>query len=203
MIALLFHACFDQRCPPDMVHLTGNTFVLGEDHPSEDWHLTGRPYEIKSFCIDRYEYPNKRGTIPEGNVSFESAKHLCDKIGKRLCTEPEWELACKGPQNFAYSYGKKYEKDFCNTRINGHFAPSGQYSNCKSPEGVYDLNGNLSEWVDAEWPSRGKMFVDWKTLRGGTVNPDTHYGQDCTSRHGHHGRDWMNRDDGFRCCKNL
>ena len=74
------------------------------------------------------------------------------------------------------------------------------------PDGVFDPNGNLSEWVMDDWRSFDGNRNRWratkpnqKTLRG-TMWGETHYGQDCTSRHGHDAQKWRNLDDGFRCC---
>ena len=60
-----------------------------------------------AFYIDMYEYPNQRGTLPKVDVTWGEAESLCAEQGKRLCTEQEWQKACTGPQNFAYSYGDR------------------------------------------------------------------------------------------------
>ena len=69
------------------------------------------------FYIDIYEYPNQRGTLPKVDVTWGEAESLCAAQGKRLCTEQEWQKACTGPQNFAYSYGENFEPGRCNTRF--------------------------------------------------------------------------------------
>ena len=186
-----------------MVFLQGGTFTLGEEPPQFSWQLMGRPFEVSSFCMDRYEFPNRVGEYPRSGVTFNEAKALCTQLGKRLCTEPEWEFACQGSMERLYSYGHDRVERNCHTKsTTGEkpFAKSGDYPNCQSPEGVFDLNGNLSEWVDATWPQTGTSAGNWKTLRGGTIEKKTHYGQDCTSRHGHDANNWRNSDDGFRCC---
>ena len=204
LISLL--ACAGQKCPSDMVYVAGGSFTLGVDPPQSAWQLTGRPFNVPPFCIDQYEYPNQLGEYPKSNVSFDEAVVLCQEAGKRLCTEAEWTLTCRGKEGRLYSYGPRFEKEYCHTNASTDkqpFAPSGQHPRCQSPEGVFDLNGNVSEWVDASWPQSNPKHIDWKTLRGGTIQSDTHYGQDCTSRHGHHRQTWRNSDDGFRCCSDL
>lgn len=186
--------------------MAGGQMMLGVDPPQFSWQLLGRPFRVQPFCIDPYEYPNRRGEYPMANVSFEEAATLCASVGKRLCTEAEWTLACRGIEGRHYSYGAQFEAGRCQTESTPEappFAPSGSHPKCHSPEGVFDLNGNLSEWVDAPWPKSEPKFKDWKTLRGGTIQKNTHYGQDCTSRHGHHDQNWRNSDDGFRCCLSL
>ena len=124
----------------------------------------------------------------------------------------EWTRACRGTKGRIYAYGSQQQKNICNSDAlspeeNSHPVASGSMSSCKSPEGVYDLNGNLSEWVADDWRSFDHNQKRWrtakpkqKTLRGGTMWAQTHYGQDCTSRHRHDASTWRNHDDGFRCC---
>ena len=38
---------------------------------------------------------------------------LCESKGKRLCSELEWERACKGPSNTRYEYGATYDAHVC------------------------------------------------------------------------------------------
>src|SRR5262249_24384579 len=49
-----------------------------------------------SFCMDRYEYPNRPGELPRVLTSWEQASAVCAEEGKRLCTEPEFNFACEG-----------------------------------------------------------------------------------------------------------
>ena len=100
------------------------------------------------FCIDRYEYPNKRYKMPKNNVSYYEAVKICASLGKHLCYEDQWKKACKGKYNYRYSYGMNYKKLRCNTAGNkDKVVESGIFYKCRSFHGVYDLNGNLSEWV--------------------------------------------------------
>ena len=69
------------------------------------------------FYIDKYEYPNQRDSLPKVDVTWVEAESLCAAQGKRLCTEQEWQKACTGSQNFAYSYGAEFEPGRCNTRF--------------------------------------------------------------------------------------
>ena len=50
---------------------------------------------IGDFYIDRYEYPNRRGSLPRVSVTWTEAQSLCRALGKRLCTEAEWERAAR------------------------------------------------------------------------------------------------------------
>ena len=67
-----------------------------------------------SFCIDRYEYPNKRGELPWVLTSWLQAKALCEKQGKRLCTEDEFNFACEGPEMLPQVNGHSRDPSVCN-----------------------------------------------------------------------------------------
>ena len=207
---------FTGECPEGMVALDPGLTTIGEQHPKRPWHEQAHQVTLDRYCIDQYEYPNQKGQIPRHDVTWDEADALCREQGKRLCTSAEWERACRGPEHTRFSYGEERDATACNTPVEGSgpgkgpapFAPSGSFERCKSAEGVYDLNGSMSEWVSDPWtgdpePFNSTLTVEaetWRTLRGGTMWNQTFYGQDCTSRHGHL-RSFKNMDDGFRCCK--
>ena len=145
------------------------------------------------FCIDRYEYPNQRGELPQGNKSLEQAKQLCQDQGKALCTEAQWSLACSGPSWRGYPYGNEYQSGYCafsdERRPEGATQKSGQFERCATPEGIYDLSGNLWEWVQNE--------KDGGVLRGGGSYFSAGMGR-CHSRAKLKGLRLT--EAGFRCC---
>ncbi|MGH7438022.1 MAG: SUMF1/EgtB/PvdO family nonheme iron enzyme, partial [Polyangiaceae bacterium] len=68
----------------------------------------------KRFCMDLYEYPNKKGERPQVMFKFGAAQHLCAAQGKRVCTETEWTMACEGPSYKPYPYGYARDPKICN-----------------------------------------------------------------------------------------
>src|SRR5205814_865081 len=68
----------------------------------------------KHFCIDKFEYPNKRGDKPIVMKTWLEAKALCNAAGKRLCGDSEWTLACEGTKQLPYPYGRKRDATKCN-----------------------------------------------------------------------------------------
>jgi hypothetical protein len=100
-----------------------------------------------SYCIDVYEYPGGN-TIPRTNVSFADATRICSARGERLCSEGEWERACRGKGGASYPYGQAFDGARCNTKGAGAaLSPAGTFQSCKSAVGAYDMSGNVAEWV--------------------------------------------------------
>jgi hypothetical protein len=117
-----------------------------------------------SFEIDAFEYPNAKGEMPLRVENWFEAARLCEDQGKRLCRSPEWRTACRGAEGLTFSspddpntLPANFGRRFCNvmgSEVAGEepsendLAPSGSFPNCRSSAGVYDLTGNVSEWVE-------------------------------------------------------
>jgi serine/threonine protein kinase len=98
-------------------------------------------------CIDLYEYPGGN-TIPRVSVPFDEAEAICRARNARLCTDVEWERACRGKNGASYPYGTSFDPTRCNTQGNtGEPAPTGTFATCRSAIGAYDMSGNVAEWV--------------------------------------------------------
>jgi formylglycine-generating enzyme len=127
-------------------------------------HMPGKePY----FCIDIFEYPNKACELPFVWISPSNAERLCQLQNKRLCSQIEWDMSCRGdPDNgkdSKYAYGDKLDLTVCNTQrphtracnpfgSDTAFAtcttltePSGGFPKCRSRFGVFDQHGNVAE----------------------------------------------------------
>lgn len=121
-----------------------------------------------AFAIDVYEYPNRRGEMPEVGVNHESAAELCRAMGKRLCRMAEWELACNVGEKRRYIWDADptaiSEKCNYSIRTEGKLLPVGAMPQCASEAGVYDLPGNAFEWLEDELP------FGFRLLAGGAYN---------------------------------
>ncbi|MFO0596478.1 MAG: bifunctional serine/threonine-protein kinase/formylglycine-generating enzyme family protein [Myxococcaceae bacterium] len=108
--------------------------------------------KVGEVWVDKYEYPNRAGTAPVTQVDWADAVKLCEGVGKHLCTEAEWEVACKGAQGSAFPYGASFDKARCATKDKKVKRPlnAGARANCKTAEGVFDLSGNVAEWTASE-----------------------------------------------------
>ena len=139
-----------------------------------------RTLTLDAFYIDKHEVTQRefekimrrnpsefKGKIlPVDSVTWQEAKNYCQKVGKRLPTEAEWEKASQGGASSVYPWGDPFESgkaNFCDKRCSkrwredqfhdGHeyTAPVGSYP--PNGYGLYDMVGNVYEWVD-DWYAR-------------------------------------------------
>jgi hypothetical protein len=132
--------------------------------------MAGVHVEMGGFYVDLLPWPNEPNAIPTTNVTRDEAEQLCQTKGKRLCTELEWERACKGPDSTTYEYGDAYRKDVCGTGIAPEQAarrPTGEHAPCKSGFGVSEMHGGVFEWTSSTWGRGGGPSGSLGVLRGG------------------------------------
>ncbi len=134
----------------------------------------------KRYCIDEHEWPNQKGERPEVMNYFWQAEVKCASVGKRMCTESEWTLACEGPDMTPFPYGFTRDTTKCNgdhpwdepnmkkvaRRDPTELARlwrgvrSGSQPECVSAFGVADLPGNADEVVANETASGHRSKYD-------------------------------------------
>ncbi len=106
---------------------------------------------MSGFFIDVFNHPAEQGAIPVTGMTQAGARALCEQQGKRLCTELEWERACKGPNNTTYEYGHTYSAKTCATGSTDALAPNGANARCRSGFGVADMHGSAWNWTSSAW----------------------------------------------------
>ena len=161
-----------------------------------DEEMPGEQIILKGYYIDVFPYPNEEGAIPLTNVSQAAASALCVERGKRLCSELEWERACKGPDNRRYEYGENYRAERCGTGVLPLMRPTGIRVSCRSDFGVRDLHGGAWEWTASNWgrgTSSGLISV-----RGGNSTDGELVGR-CANARGERPEN-PSGTIGFRCC---
>jgi serine/threonine protein kinase/formylglycine-generating enzyme required for sulfatase activity len=188
-------------CPAGMKLIPAGSFRMGSaaDDPLRGFDEKGlAPTEVAAYCIDFYEFPNKAGAMPTTRVNFPAAEAACKARSRRLCTEEEWERACKGPGSASFPYGATFDPEICNTQdANGEVrtvAASGTFQKCRSAFGIADMSGNVAEWTSSHFGSEAGD----RTIKGGAADrPDS----DCRCAARKIGSVGAANDRlGFRCC---
>lgn len=161
-----------------------------------DEEMAGEQVVMKGFFISVYPYPNEEGAIPLANVTRAEAESLCAERKHRLCTELEWERACKGPDNHLYEYGDRYRSDVCGTGTEPRMMPAGLRVACRSDFGVRDMHGSSFEWTASPW-GRGRPDTLY-AVRGGNGPAGELVGR-CANGMAKDGA-FKSGSLGFRCC---
>lgn len=181
------------------------------------------PHETYSISRSRYYGYSEFDDYPVIYVDWNQAQAYCKWRGASLPTEAQWEKAARGTDGRTYPWGEgidciranfggplggcKHDTTFDTTRV-------GNYESGQSPFGIYDMVGNVWEWV-ADWyegdyyqysPSenplgpRSDQNPDQNhSLRGGSW----YYGHPNSALRHSGGPDFFYNDIGFRCARSL
>ncbi len=127
---------------------------------TEEW---GRAYNWDPV---RRTYPAGKGNYPVLLVTWDEAQAYCAWVGGRLPTQQEWERAARGTDGRRYPWGDTFDPLLANTRESGLGSPTpvGIFTAGQSPDGLYDMAGNVWEWTSDE------QREDIKIIRGGAWN---------------------------------
>lgn len=151
-----------------MVYVEEGFFLTGED--SESMWLPG--FWIDVFPITNAEYarfaaatghplprhwpggrcPDEVFDHPVVWVTWRDAAAYAVWADKSLPTSQQWEKAARGPKGSIYPWGdgRTYAKSNVRESGVGITTPVNRYHSGVSPYGVYDLCGNVWEWLSTE-----------------------------------------------------
>lgn len=178
---------------PELVVVPAGSFMMGQlDGSSEgyevkiDYPLAVGAYPVTfdewDVCVSEggcggYRPPDNgwgRESRPVINVNWEDANMyvwwLSWKTGKgyRLLSESEWEYCARAGTKTLYWWGNEFEAGSANCRG----SPGGRYETSPvgsfSPNayGLYDVHGNVNEWVEDR--TNGYYGMSQGVVRGGS-----------------------------------
>ena len=185
---------------PGMTWIPAGDYISGRFAQYDDEAGSGeRPEgvtEVAAFWIDDLPFVNPRLNDPYAppltNMNYGEARRLCDKFGKRLCSQDEWEKACKGPKNMIFSYGDDWDPEACPKPgfFEGGYRLS-DFPGCVSGYGVVGMTGGVGEWTSTSKgaghlvkPSEVGSSPKHARCAGGTDRAD----------------DFKSQHIGMRCC---
>jgi formylglycine-generating enzyme required for sulfatase activity len=174
-----------------MVRIEDGLYKVGSSKP-DDFHTAAKEIRVAAFWIDKYEVTNAHykeflgatghpqppnwsgGTFPSGRedhpvkgVTWDLASAYCNWANKRLPTEAEWEVAARGPgpEPPLYPWGPNSQAggDVNQLPLIDTYEVGTMPFN-KSAFDVYDMAGNVWEWVGEPY---APVPDGYKVLRGG------------------------------------
>jgi formylglycine-generating enzyme len=142
---------------------------------SGKWQFESQKMQ-KSFWIDRFEVTQKEFFAVMGNnqsffkgddhpvekVTWYDAKIFCEKMGKRLPIEGEWEKAVRAGSSSSFYWGNENPDAYSWHKGNANKKTHPVGSKKPNALGVYDMAGNVWEWTFSNHESGGKV------VRGGS-----------------------------------
>jgi len=151
-----------------MALVAAGDFTMGR-YAAENKEMPAHKVYLDAFYMDIYEITNARyiaflnaGALPTigirsgypdfpVNTTWLESDAYCKWRGARLPTEAEWEKAARGTDDRTYPWGEGIDCSYANYwKCKTDVTNVGSYEKGKSPYGIYDMAGNVAEWV-ADW----------------------------------------------------
>jgi formylglycine-generating enzyme required for sulfatase activity len=118
----------------------------GECQSPKDFSSNTRPSYFDNPEFDDY---------PVIYVDWNMARAYCEWRGGRLPTEVEWEKAARGTDGRTFPWGETLDCEHANygqgasKSCEEDTTPVGSYESGQSVYGLYDMAGNVNEWVSS------------------------------------------------------
>ena len=173
-------------------------FLMGTDEGTEIELPVHKVY-LKAFRISKFEVSNKEFEMfqpkhvrsvsspcdqcPVTLINWYDAISYCKKKNARLPSEAEWEKAARGPTGYRYSFGEISDQSKSNFANNFKFGAKTVKSFQPNGFGLYNMSGNVWEWVD-DWFSfyaktktekQKALAFNEKIVRGGSWYNSAYY----------------------------
>ncbi|MBT3922244.1 MAG: formylglycine-generating enzyme family protein [Nitrospina sp.] len=153
------------KAPEGMVFIKGGCFIMGNDYAQED-EKPEHEVCVDDFYLGKYEVTQARwekvmgfnpskfsgADLPVEQVNYLNVQKFIQKSegACRLPTEAEWEYAARGGATTRYYWGNMVHGDYTWYEENSEETTHPVGSKAPNQYGVYDLMGNVWEWVD-DW----------------------------------------------------
>lgn len=163
----------------ELIYIDASEFQMGTDKDRYDYRKPAHKVKINAFYMGKYEVTNaqykkfcdatkrkypenppwdtnyflEKSNYPVINVTWMDADAYAKWAGGRLPTEAEWEYAARGGTTTVFYWGDDFLPGYLNYFGDDpwdHNSPVGSYP--PNPFGLYDMLGNVWEWV-ADWYS--------------------------------------------------
>ena len=180
------------------VSFAGGAFDLGMTADDGGWQVRVSRFSIQRNEVTNAEYrrfdpkyePEAPDDHPVTRVSWYEAMAYAAWLGGNLPTEAQWEFAARGPLGRPYPWGERAPTattaNFNVKRTqDGGTSPVGSFEGGATPEGLYDMAGNVWEWCqDGSTPTRqntttvdpmGPFTTATRVLKGGSYFNDERY----------------------------
>jgi hypothetical protein len=170
----------------DKIEIAGGKATLGSVPGDEGRDPSTEPVasvlDLPSFSIDALPYPGTPESPPKTGVSQAEAQKLCAARGARLCTDVEWERACRGPAGDPFPSGGAWDPT----------CASDATKPCVSGFGASSMGTMAPEWTANMLDGRRAV------VKGSTANASA-AAHRCAARQGIDPT-VTGRPIGFRCC---
>lgn len=165
-----------------MVALPGGTYLRGS--AANVGSADERPMhqvELSPFLLDSVEVTQENfqalmrrnpsqhkpcSQCPVERVRWEEAKEFCERTGRRLPTEAEWEYAARAGSNFEFPWGDDFAAGYAQvgTRTGRHPFPVG----IEEPNafGMRGMLGNVAEWTADNYARNAYLTASARNPKG-------------------------------------